>query len=533
MKVFTADNSIFGNRRQDCAAQGWAAARKLVLGVSLALACQSVLAQAMYRLKPLAYSGSCAPAFIDVHGLNERDEVLGDTCNANGDYHASLWTDYGTRMVDLGPDELGSTSYGFDLNASGLVTGRGEDSKGAFSFVAGDGIPMKKIPNGFGGGEVSANALNDLGQVTGGAYTADGALHAFLWRNDGSPMRDLGKLGGDARNSSGWAINASGGVAGLSDPPGGSDGRESNAVVWKNAAAPILDLGTLGGYSGSAFLINASGQVAGNSASRARSFRPIHGFFWRNDGTPIHDVGTLGGAETFVTALNDSGQITGSSDTLRWLKPHAFVWMNDGTPMKNLGTFGGTRSRGNDINASGQISGEANLAGDTVTHAFVWRNDGTRIQDLNALIDPIDPLKPFITLTSAAFINDDGDILAYGTDSRTGYSNPYVLQGTVLTLTPRSLAFGNHPINTTSTAKSVTMTNTSARVVAISGIALKGSNPGQFASTNNCGSSLVGHANCTIKVTFKPTTKGAKSATLNVNGGGSGLRTVTLTGAGT
>ena len=103
----------------------------------------------------------------------------------------------------------------------------------------------------------------------------------------------------------------------------------------------------------------------------------------------------------------------------------------------------------------------------------------------------------------------------------------------MLTLTPRSLAFGNHPINTTSAAKSVTMTNTSAKVVAITSIALKGTAATQFVSTNNCGKSLAGHAICAIKVTFKPTTKGVKSATLNVNGGGGGLRTVTLAGTGT
>lgn len=60
---------------------------------------------------------------------------------------------------------------------------------------------------------------------------------------------------------------------------------------------------------------------------------------------------------------------------------------------------------------------------------------------------------------------------------------------------------------------------------------LTGPAPGQFAFTGNCGKSLVGHATCTIKLT-KPTTKGAKSATLNVNGGGGGLRSVHLLATG-
>jgi probable HAF family extracellular repeat protein len=533
MKACPGDASTRLNhpRPEDTAPCGWALARQWMLGVSLAIACQSALAQAMYRIKPLNHVSDCISTFIDVSGLNRDDEVIGTGCNANGDFHALLWMNYGAQMVDLGPDQAGATSTAFALNASGLVTGRGEDSKGAFSFVSsGDGTPMKKIPNGIGGSEVDANALNDLGQVTGGAYTADGSFHAFLWRNDGSPMRDLGRLGGGAINSFGNAINASGDVAGESDPPGGSDGREHDAVVWKYGM-PILDLGTLGGFWSRALFINASGQVAGESATR--NFSRVHGFLWRNDGTPIGDLGTLGGAETFVFGFNDSGQITGTSDTLRWLKPHAFVWMNDGKPMKNLGTLGGTRSQGNDINASGQVAGDASLPGDTITHAFLWRNDGTKIQDLNTLIDPLDPLKPYVTLTSGKFINDDGDIVAYGTDSRTGLSNAYALQATVLTLSPRSLAFGNRPIHTTSATKSLTLTNTSPKVVTISSIALAGSGRGQFAATNNCGKSLVGLAACTIKVTFTPTTKGAKSAFLNVNGGGDGLRTVTLTGTGT
>ena len=79
----------------------------------------------------------------------------------------------------------------------------------------------------------------------------------------------------------------------------------------------------------------------------------------------------------------------------------------------------------------------------------------------------------------------------------------------------------------------MTLTNTSPKVMAVTSIALIGTAADQFAETNNCGSSLMGHATCTIKATFKPTTKGAKSAFLNVNGGGGGLRTAALTGTGT
>jgi len=43
---------------------------------------------------------------------------------------------------------------------------------------------------------------------------------------------------------------------------------------------------------------------------------------------------------------------------------------------------------------------------------------------------------------------------------------------------------------------------------------------------------LAAKAQCVINVKFKPTSKGSKIASLSLNGGGGGLRTVRLTGTG-
>ncbi len=512
-------------------APGWRGVLRCMAGLSLALVCQSAFSQAMYRIKPLGYLGGCTSSVPTVAGLNGKDEVAGTACNAHGDKHAFLWKNNGGPMVDLGPDGIGSSSYARAINASGLVSGGMEDhDDGAgdqFAFESlGDGTAARRIPNNTDTLPIFPVAMNNLGQLTG-AFGNSGQT-AFSWTPDGTPdgtlVRDLGNLGGEI--SIGLSINDAGLIAGYTD----SDPAGAQAVVWKIGVTGFVQLGDLGGGSGQALFINGAGQVAGISALSGNP--RTHAFFWRNDGTPMHDLGSLGGANSHPNALNDSGQIAGYANKKSGAT-HAFVWMNDGTAMKDLGTLGGASSSAEDINFSGQVTGSAALSGSTVTHAFLWRNDGTKIQDLNSLIDPNDPLKSHIVFTNATFINDSGDILAFGTDSRNGKKNlPFLLQGTVLTLSPRSLAFGNQTIHTTSADKSVTVTNTSPKAAAITSVALTGSAANQFAQTNNCGKSLAGHGSCTIKVGFKPTTKGAKSAVLNVNGGGGGLRSVALSGTG-
>ena len=531
MDEFSVDGPM--NRRQrhgDAAARCWALARTCAMGVTLAIVCQTAMAQAMYRIKPLGLLGGCTSPGPIAYAIAAADQVTGVTCNANGDEHAYLWKPDGTAMVDLGPDEVGTSSVGLHISASGLVAGYAQDNTGEFAFESlGNGAPMTRIYDELGGTSIFPTDVNDLGQLTGYATINATIERAFLWKNDGSPMANLGNLGGD--NSVGLAINASGQLAGQSDILGDVF---HHAFFLKNDNTSMQDLGTLGGDSSAAYWINDSGQVAGYSALPGTNHaNHSHAFFWKNNGKPMQDLGTLGGAYSAPSAFNNSGQIAGTSATHAGKNPHAFVWLNNGTPMKDLGALGGTASYANDMNSSGQVTGQAVLAGKAGRRAFLWRNDGTKMQDLNLLIDPADPLKPFITLTGGNLINDSGDIVAEGTDSRTGHDFTYVLLGTVLTLTPRSLAFGNQPIHTSSAAKSVTVTNTSPKAMAISSIVLTGSAAGQFVFSDNCGKSMAAHASCTIKVTFKPSTKGAKSETLNVNGGGSGLRAVTLAGTGT
>ena len=109
-----------------------------------------------------------------------------------------------------------------------------------------------------------------------------------------------------------------------------------------------------------------------------------------------------------------------------------------------------------------------------------------------------------------------------------------VTSATTVTLSPNSLTFSTRAIGTRSAAKVVTLKNTGTSNLAIIGIAITGTNAGDFTQTHNCGSSLVAGASCTINVTFEPTGSGTRMAVLSImdNAAGNPQR-VTLTGIGT
>ncbi len=95
------------------------------------------------------------------------------------------------------------------------------------------------------------------------------------------------------------------------------------------------------------------------------------------------------------------------------------------------------------------------------------------------------------------------------TDNAPNSPQTITLSGTgqlapLVTLSPASITFSNQNVGTTSTPQTLTMTNSGSATMTITSIAATGN----FAQTNNCGSSLAALASCTISVTFSPTSAG-------------------------
>jgi len=106
--------------------------------------------------------------------------------------------------------------------------------------------------------------------------------------------------------------------------------------------------------------------------------------------------------------------------------------------------------------------------------------------------------------------------------------------GTSVQLAPAGLNFGNQAVGTTSVRKLITLTNKGTVALNISGITITGANPGDFNQVNNCGTSVVAGASCSIGVNFTPSATGSRSAHLSVSDDGGGSpQTATLVGSGT
>ena len=157
------------------------------------------------------------------------------------------------------------------------------------------------------------------------------------------------------------------------------------------------------------------------------------------------------------------------------------------------------------------------------------------MRDLNALIDPADPLRRFVTLRDGVDINDRGQILANGGDSRTGEGHAYLVSpgppspDVAFTLKPASLAFGEQPIGS-STRLNLWLRNKGTAPLTIQQFSVRGTDRSQFGLNHRCGAALAAGAGCGVTVTFQPTSAGSKTARVRLIAGTDELRIRELSG---
>ncbi len=320
------------------------------------------------------------------------------------------------------------------------------------------GITLIPAPSGSAG--ITPAAISSGDQATGSiAFFAGQAAHAFLYT--GGAVIDLGTLpypgSTNYGSATGQSISDGGVIVGnITDtgiPP-----------MWQfgflySANGVLEPLNTLTGFPFcTATAVNNSNLIVGSCSNLTESIATMYvsgtpqqigptgaAANAVNDysqvaarGTPgfIYDNGTV----TNIPLLSGGSASTQSSATSINNAGQAVGWQLNGTTYQSFfysygattaltGVPGSGVQPAVSINNAGQIVGYTATGSSATAVPFFFAHG--LMSNLNALVSATDPSKPYVTLTLAYGINDGGQIIASGTDSRTpGVTNAYLLTPT-------------------------------------------------------------------------------------------------------
>jgi probable HAF family extracellular repeat protein len=326
---------------------------------------------------------------VTPEGLNDSDVVVGQSrlTGNTGVWHAIQWQPTCQCMTDLAvtPDEI---SVAYQVNDTGQVAMNAAPSlSGASAAIVWQSGTRVTLP----GTPAGATAINEAGMVAGNESwaAAVGASQATLWTILGGAYTatDLGALG------------------------------PQDYALFSNSTG-----------------INSLGHVVGSSSTTAFSncgggLQPLsHGFLW--NGTTMVDLGSVSavGNSSGAAAINDNDLIVGTTSvgtTCSNVTSHAFSYSNGA--MTDLGTLGAATltSAANGVNNTGEIVGMSAVDSSGTQHGFIIENG--LMTDLNTLIDTTNALAAYVTLTVANAINCNGDVIAFGTDTRDSRQHGFLL----------------------------------------------------------------------------------------------------------
>jgi hypothetical protein len=191
----------------------------------------------------------------------------------------------------------------------------------------------------------------------------------------------------------------------------------------------------------------------------------------------------------------------------------------------------GTPSAAQTLTLTNTGSGALTLASITASGDFTQTNNcGTSVAaGANCSISVIFTPSASGARTAALSIADN----ASGSPQTVSLSGTGTSTTAAVSLSPTSLAFGNQPVQMTSSSQTVTLTNTGTAALSITSLATTGANASDFAEVNTCGSPVAAGANCTIAVWFNPAAGGTRTAALSIADNASGSpQTVSLSGTG-
>ena len=297
---------------------------------------------------------------------------------------------YRLRQIDANPPGT-LPIFVTDLNDKGVVVGLSDagntTARHAFLWRHGKYVDLNARID---GAVVSqASGLNNRSEVIGVYFDAQGTERNFLLRKGKFIQVDCSA---EDINNRGW-------IAGL-------------PCIWDSGRVTILPPLQDAGSAGVSQVreINDRGVVVGTSSLAPFSLRAV---IWEKG--QIMNLGVLPGFfDSRGRGINNRGQVIGTLEG--GLSTSGFLW-EDGV-MTLLPRLAPEKvSAPLSINDVGEIVGISEFPQGGGAAATLW-DDERQVFDLNELIRSNDPLRPFVRVQSALLINNRGQIVATGVDSR-------------------------------------------------------------------------------------------------------------------
>ena len=315
----------------------------------------------------------------------------------------------GTSTVLYSAADLGNGTVGTAINDSGTVVGSAYDSNGVgYPFTYSQGSLTNVTVAGIQGASL-ASGINNQGVIVGSGFvnpntTAQpyvsfiGTDGAFQIVSSPGGTTGVSGINNNGVAAGGFALNYSNFYFDSFIYSGGTFADLGACETsWVNYAMAINDAGTVVGYCS---------DPGENHGANAFSF---------SNGT-FTLLGYLpGGTQSDSLAINNAGTIAGWS-TIATGATHAFSYSNG--MMTDLGTLPGlTDSEANGISDIGEIVG---YASDTSGLSLAFVDVNATMVDLNTvLLQPIGT-----TLTNAVAVNNNGQVVALGSNGHTYLLSP-------------------------------------------------------------------------------------------------------------
>lgn len=287
---------------------------------------------------------------------------------------------YAITLVDTLPGHT-DNCYPSGINDSGQIVGSCSEQ----AYVWTPGVGIRELVAG-PGLLTTAEAINSAGKVTGRA-SRDFETQAYFW-DPAVGFQLLGGMDPERPYSEPYAINDADQIVG--DSVSAAPETLQRPFVW-TAAEGMQWLAQSRRVTGVAHDINNQGVSAGY-----HSGIPNAAFRIDAEGVPSRLLPPRPNQGAGVYAMNDSGQVVGFVDAFFSSVNRAALW----SPSNELFVIdrrplGSGYSYARDINNAGQVVGF--WAGTAPTSVFYW-DTTARMRDLQALLDPADPLTPEVNI---------------------------------------------------------------------------------------------------------------------------------------